>query len=237
MMEGLDNTNDPVLEGCLEAMRAHGENLRRQQRLNDSIDRIAAAGEPVRRRPQFLYYTLGGVAACLALFLLISRFSNGTQNLQQMPEVAQLQEMPSMPEPSPAEGAVAGVETAGTRAMPAVTETVEKEEEKPEDGNFAISVTPSHPQLASHEPVVTDAVPADRTEKAGTVEAALPLPADSLPMANPAAEIYTLHTLVSYSQPVRERRLRLPFRRFAEQSREYSPVTSLLTINFQTTNH
>ncbi|MBP5614167.1 MAG: hypothetical protein J6X35_08525, partial [Bacteroidales bacterium] len=90
MKETLDNSNDPILEECLQALRVHGENLRRQQRLSDSIDRMAAAAPPARRRPLFLYYTLGGVAACLALFFLTVRFSSTPPKPMPDAELAQL---------------------------------------------------------------------------------------------------------------------------------------------------
>ncbi|MBO4402716.1 MAG: hypothetical protein J5792_03415 [Bacteroidales bacterium] len=266
-MKTPDDTNDPILEECLQAMRTHGENLRRQQRLSDSIDRMVAAEKPARR-PLFLYYTLSGVAACIALFFLFHRFGNIPQKLLPDAEVAQLQpvrqpqqEVPAMTEPlpravvpvltEPVAGKVqtpgkelltetapvamvlpadvmgAGVETTETEMAVSAVSAVSAAEE-PENGNFVIAVVASHPQLASHESEVTDAVPAVRTE---TAETALPLPADSLPTGNPSPEIYTLHTLVSCSHPVRERKLRLPFISYGESGRASSPVTSLFGFN------
>ena len=239
MKETRDNSNDPILEECLQALRVHGENLRRQQRLSDSIDRMAAAAPPARRRPLFLYYTLGGVAACLALFFLTVRFSSTPPKPMPDAEMAQLQpvqqpqqDAPAVPEQVAGMGQMPGkVQLAETAAMLAARASVE-----PEKGDFALAVTAAHPQPDPREAAVADAVPALWQPSADTA-LPLPLPADSLPMATPAAEIFTLHTLVSYTQPVRERKLRLPFRRSAEQRRESSPVTSMLTINLQTTNH
>ncbi len=83
----------------MQTLREHGENLRRQQRLEACIDRMASeekaagkfVGKPVRRRPLYLYYTLGGVAACLALFFIFSRWYAEPMNPQPGSEVAQVQ--------------------------------------------------------------------------------------------------------------------------------------------------
>lgn len=285
MKEPLDNCSDPILEECLQAMRVHGENLDRQQRLSDSIDRMAAA-QPARRRPLFLYYTLGGVAACLALFFLFSRFSGAPQKLQPEAEVAHLQPDAEVthlqPESEMAhlqpEAEVAHLQqdaeatylhpkaevthlqpdTEVTHLQPKsdvarlqpeathhqsdmkiahwqpVRQSHQDSSVVPERSDFDLAVTAMHPQPADQEAVVADALPAILQPSADTV---LPLPADSQLMDNPPAEIITMRTLVSYKQPARERKFRLPFRRYSEHSRETTPVTPLFIVNLQNINH
>lgn len=310
MKEPLDNCSDPILEECLQAMRVHGENLDRQQRLSDSIDRMAAA-QPARRRPLFLYYTLGGVAACLALFFLFSRFSGAPQKLQPEAEVARLQPDTETTHLQP-ESEMAHLQTEAEVAhlqqdaeatylhpkaevthlqpksdvtslqpeathpqldmkiahRPSETEALHLQPQSdvtslqpesthhqldmkiahrqpvrqshqdssvvPERSDFDLAVTAMHPQPSDQEEVVADALPAILQPSADTV---LPLPDDSQLMDNPLAEIITMHTLVSYKQPARERKFRLPFRRYSEHSRETTPVTPLFIVNLQNINH
>lgn len=277
MKEPLDNCSDPILEECLQAMRVHGENLDRQQRLSDSIDRMAAAAQPARRRPLFLYYTLGGVAACLALFFLFSRFSGAPQKLHPEAEVAHLQPDAEVTHLQP-ESEMAHLQTEAevahlqqdaeatylhpkaevthlrpqsdvTSLQPESThpqldikiahrqpvrQSHQDSSVVPERSDFDLAVTAMHPQPSDQEEVVADALPAILQPSADTV---LPLPDDSQLMDNPPAEIITMHTLVSYKQPARERKFRLPFRRYSEHSRETTPVTPLFIVNLQNINH
>ena len=55
---------------ALQTLQEYGENLRRRQRLEQTIDRLAAAETPARRIPPYIYI-ISGVAACLLILWLV----------------------------------------------------------------------------------------------------------------------------------------------------------------------
>ena len=55
---------------ALQTLQEYGENLRRRQRLEQTIDRLAAAEMPARRIPPYIYI-ISGVAACLLILWLV----------------------------------------------------------------------------------------------------------------------------------------------------------------------
>ena len=55
---------------ALQTLQEYGENLRRRQRLEQSIDRQAAAETPARRIAPYIYI-ISGVAACLLILWLV----------------------------------------------------------------------------------------------------------------------------------------------------------------------
>ena len=54
----------------MQTLQEYGENLRRRQRLEQTIDRLAAAETPARRIPPYIYI-ISGVAACLLILWLV----------------------------------------------------------------------------------------------------------------------------------------------------------------------
>ncbi|MBQ5531954.1 MAG: hypothetical protein IIU04_00235, partial [Bacteroidales bacterium] len=55
---------------ALQTLQEYGENLRRRQRLEQTIDRLAVAETPARRIPPYIYI-ISGVAACLLILWLV----------------------------------------------------------------------------------------------------------------------------------------------------------------------
>ena len=55
---------------ALQTLQEYGENLRRRQRLEQTIDRLAAAETPARRIPPYIYI-ISGVAACMLILWLV----------------------------------------------------------------------------------------------------------------------------------------------------------------------
>ena len=55
---------------ALQTLQEYGENLRRRQRLEQTIDRLAAAETPARRISPYIYI-ISGVAACLLILWLV----------------------------------------------------------------------------------------------------------------------------------------------------------------------
>ena len=67
-----ENEINDELKQLLDALEEHGRNARRQKELGDLLDRLSKQeSEKQSRKPIALWWTLGAVAACLAVWLLL----------------------------------------------------------------------------------------------------------------------------------------------------------------------
>ena len=66
---------------ALQTLQEYGENLRRRQRLEQTIDRLAAAETSARRIPPYIYI-MSGVAACLLILWLALPLRDNTAGQQ-----------------------------------------------------------------------------------------------------------------------------------------------------------
>ena len=90
MMEKKDFSDKNPNEDYWQILQEYGENLRQQELMKETIDRLAAARPSARRKPYVMYMASGAVAACLLLLLLVRPLTERNVSQPRPDELAQV---------------------------------------------------------------------------------------------------------------------------------------------------
>ena len=90
MMEKKDFSDKNPNEDYWQILQEYGENLRQQELMKETIDRLAAARPSARRKQYVMYMASGAVAACLLLLLLVRPLTERNVSQPHPDELAQV---------------------------------------------------------------------------------------------------------------------------------------------------
>ena len=226
-MEKKDFSDKNPNEDYWQILQEYGENLRQQELMKETIDRLAAARPSARRKPMLLYVA-SGVAACLLLLLLVRPLTERGVSQPHPDELAQV---------APADSAVREAVALQADNRPINNEEIGQPNMQP---NVQPDLQPQpRPRVRSNRsnqpavlPVQLEEEPVLRQSVAET----RPLPAESAPVPEwmvldtDRDDVYEWDELPASLEPVRRRPV-VKAKVAADSTPVASPVTMLVTGN------
>ena len=220
---------DPEIQPMLDELREHGRNLRRQQELNATIDRLAAAESTSGRcRSVFwLWIGSGAAAACLLSLWLLRPAAESMQPIQPA-NIPVAQHAPA--ENHAEESLICRTEIRGNAsAEPRPRPHAEKQAEQPLANRVQEVPQPAAETSAAN-------IAATKTSLTETLTETVP-PADTAtaPHAKYNKDFYTIQTLIRYAEPEEKTEAVRIFRLFRPNRNLF--LRELLTINLSINTH
>ena len=189
-------------EDYWQTLQEYGENLRRQQWLAETIDRLAAA-EPSARRKPMLLYVASGVAACLLLLLLVRPLTERGVSQPHPDELAQV---------APADSAVRETVDLQADNRPIINEEIGQPNMQPNvQPDLQRQPRPRVRSNRSNQPAVLPVQLEEEPVLRQSVAETRPLPAESAPVPEwmvldtDRDDVYEWDELPASLEPVRRR--------------------------------
>ena len=189
-------------EDYWQTLQEYGENLRRQQWLAETIDRLAAA-EPSARRKPMLLYVASGVAACLLLLLVVRPLTERGVSQPHPDELAQV---------APADSAVRETVDLQADNRPIINEEIGQPNMQPNvQPDLQRQPRPRVRSNRSNQPAVLPVQLEEEPVLRQSVAETRPLPAESAPVPEwmvldtDRDDVYEWDELPASLEPVRRR--------------------------------